>query len=85
MMQSQMVLQMTFSDDASCDISVNGNNGVDDYGNGYDSDNDANGNNEDKNGNNANHHNFDNDYGNSMIIIMLLSCHVCISERLHTL
>ena len=49
MMLFQMVLQMIFSDDVSCDISVNGNNSVDDNDNGYDSDNDASGNNEDNN------------------------------------
>ena len=81
-----MVLQMTFSDDISCDVSVNGNNSVDDIDNGYDSDIDDNGNNEDKDDNNVNDHNFDSDYGNDhmilmiIMIIMLLSCHVRVSE-----
>ena len=86
MLLSQMVLQMIFSDDISCDISVNANNSVDDSNNGYDSDIDDNGNNEDKDDNNVNDHNFDSDYGNGHMIlmiimsIMLLSCHVRVSE-----
>ena len=66
-----MVLQMIFNDDTSCDISVNGNNNVDGIDSGYASDIDGNSNNEDKNDNNVNGHNFDNDYGNNHMIMII--------------
>lgn len=60
-----------FSDDTSCDISVNGNINVDDNDNSYDSNIDDNSNNEDKMYNNVNGYNLNNNYGNDHMIMII--------------